>query len=204
MEFKAPYLPYDVLRQRVEAFLSEYHPDETIPVPIEEIVEFKFDMDIVPVPGLQDGYDTVAYITRDLSEIRVDEYVLAHREARYRFSLAHELGHRVLHSELIAQIDFHDIESWKNAVQHSIPEREYGYLEFHAHSFAGLVLVPSDPLRASFDRCMKLCRQNGIDFSQSPDAAKSIVEDFIAREFKVSSAVVHRRLEFDELWEEKS
>ena len=96
MAFKAPYLPYDTLRPRADAFLRQYHPDRTLPVPIELIVERDFGIEIVPMPGLQYGFDTVAFISRDLTEIRVDEDVFKSRPNRYRFSLAHELAHRLL------------------------------------------------------------------------------------------------------------
>lgn len=138
MELSAPFLQYDALGRKAEAFLQQYHPDRTLPVPIEVIVERDFGMDIVPMPGLQEAFDTVAFITRDLTEIRVDQYVLQWRPNRYRFSLAHELGHRILHADVFRELDFRNIESWKEVVM-SIPEREYGFLEFHANSFAGLV-----------------------------------------------------------------
>lgn len=79
MEIKAPYLPYDVLRERAEKFLGQYHPTREIPVPIEEIIEFQFQMDIVPEPGLREHFDVDSYITSDLEEIRVDEFVCRSR-----------------------------------------------------------------------------------------------------------------------------
>jgi hypothetical protein len=99
MAFKAPYFRYDDLRRRAEAFLAEHHPSSKIPVPIESIVEFRFGIDIVPMPGLS-SFDTVAYLTQDLAEIRVDEFVYRCRPSRFRFSLAHELAHHVLHSDI--------------------------------------------------------------------------------------------------------
>ena len=111
MHIKAPYLPYDELRARADRFLNQHHRERSIPVPIEEIVEFEFGMDIISLPGLQDSYETVAFITKDMSEICVDEHVMYHRENRYRFSLAHELAHRVLHQDIFAQIEFGDIAS---------------------------------------------------------------------------------------------
>lgn len=116
MSFKAPYLSKDKLRQRADKFLADHHPKGTIPVPIEFIIESDFAMDIVPVPGLQSGFDVVAFITNDMSEIRVDEHVYMNRLNRYRFSLAHELAHRVLHADLWSEVEFHDVESWKNAM----------------------------------------------------------------------------------------
>lgn len=167
---------------------------------IELIVEAKFGMDIVPVPGLQDRIEAVAYITRDLQEIRVDEFVYHHRVNRYRFSLAHELAHRLLHREQWQQMQFHDVASWKEAVSESIPDREYGLVEFHANFFAGLVLVPPPELRSRFEACVELAKQQGIDITDEASGAQEIVESYIAREFEVSTAVVQRRMVADVLW----
>ena len=46
------YLSYEDLKKRADSFLQTYHPKITIPIPIEEIIEFKFKKDIVPIPGL--------------------------------------------------------------------------------------------------------------------------------------------------------
>lgn len=198
--FKAPYYSKDDLRERAAAFLAEHNASGTIPVNIEYIVEAGFEMDIVPVPGLQDCIEAVAYITRDLQEIRVDDFVYQHRVNRYRFSLAHELAHRRLHQEQWQQMHFHDVASWKEAVSRSIPEREYGYVEFHANFFAGLVLVPPLSLQTSFDKCVELAKQHGIDIADETSGAQAIVESYIAKEFEVSAEVVHRRLEADGVW----
>lgn len=69
MSFRAPYLSKDELRQRAEQFLERYNPNGTIPVPIEFIIESDFAMDIVPVPGLQAGFDVVVFITKDMADI---------------------------------------------------------------------------------------------------------------------------------------
>jgi Zn-dependent peptidase ImmA (M78 family) len=199
--FKAPYFSKDELRRRAESFLSEYNPDGTIPVPIERIVESHFGIDIVPMPGLQTAFDVVAFITKDLKGIWVDEYVYLNRSARYRFSLAHELAHRLLHPDLWRQIEFHDIASWKAAIIDSIPERDYGYIEFHASSFAGLVLVPVPDLRKRFLQCVDRARQHGVEVADADTGARDIVESYIAEAFEVSPAVVHRRIEEDRLWE---
>jgi len=142
VSFRAPFFRYDDLRQRAEAFLARYHFERTIPVPIEQIVDVQLQMDIVPVPGLQNAYNTVAFISRDLQTICVDDFVYRARPNRYRFSLAHELGHRILHAKVFQDLAFDDIASWKEVVSDAIPEDQYRYLEFHAYAFAGLILVP--------------------------------------------------------------
>lgn len=204
MSFKAPYLSKDELRQRVERFVENHNPNCTTPVPIEFIIESDFAMDIVPIPGLQAGFDVVAFITKDMTEIRVDEYVYMNRLNRYRFSLAHELAHRILHPDLWKEIDFDDIESWKAVVEESIPEREYSFIEFHANFFAGLVLVPSPELREQFVECIELTKQHGLDASDEATGAKDVIESNIARHFEVSRDVIHRRIEADGLWDENT
>ncbi len=201
MGFKAPYLPYDQIRDRAKAFLREYHPDRSIPVPIDLIVERDFGMDIITIPGIQENYDTVAFISRDFTTIYVDEYVFRSRENRYRFSIAHELGHRLLHAESLKELEFHDTASWKQ-VQASIPEQEYGYLEFHANSFAGLVLVPGVELREAFLDAVGKARGAGVDLAHAGTGARESVESYIGRQFVVSQETVHRRMEFDRLWDE--
>ncbi|MFO7889264.1 MAG: hypothetical protein R6V04_02880 [bacterium] len=47
--FRAPYLPYDKIRAIAENFLEKFHPKGTIPVTIENIIEFKLNIDIVPL-----------------------------------------------------------------------------------------------------------------------------------------------------------
>ena len=125
MGFKAPFLQYDDLRVRAEDFLSQYHLQRTIPVPIEAIIELQFGMDIVPMPGLG-HFDVVAYVSQDMNEIRVDEFVQRERPARYRFCLAHELSHKLLHADVFRELRFEDISGWKNLVSNVIPEKEYG------------------------------------------------------------------------------
>ena len=92
-DMKAPYYSYEDLRRKADEFLAEYHPAKTIPVPIEEIVEFQFRMDIVPTPGFHQLLDTDGFVTSDLREIWVDQFVYDSRPGRYRFTLAHEIGH---------------------------------------------------------------------------------------------------------------
>lgn len=201
MGFKAPYISRDELVRRAEAFLRQHHPSRDLPVPIEKIVEFGFGIDIVPVPGLQSSFDVVAYITRDRKEIRVDQYVFESREKRYRFSLAHEMGHFVLHPELFEYLHFDNIAAWKKAITDSIPENEYRFLEWHANCFAGLVLVPQAELVAAFEAWRGKLARLGLNLEEQGDGVWDALEEYIGREFVASADVIHKRLEFDGLLE---
>lgn len=48
-----PRLNYEEIRKKANSFLEGHHPTKTIPIPIEEIAEFKLKLDIVPLPGLR-------------------------------------------------------------------------------------------------------------------------------------------------------
>ena len=63
------------LRGVAEKFLDERHPSGGLPVPIEDIVEFEFELNIVPMPGLLSQFDVDAYVTSDMTEIVVDRFI---------------------------------------------------------------------------------------------------------------------------------
>ena len=165
MAFKAPFFRYEDLRRCAEAFLLEHHPGREIPVPIERIVDIQFGIDIVPMPGLEISTRWPTCRTR-LTEIRVRRVVYNHRPNRYRFSLAHELGHRVLHADVYEQFQFSDVATFRHVMTNEIPLDQYRYLEWHANSFAGLILVPAAELRQAFFDYVEKGQAGGIDFDQ--------------------------------------
>ena len=67
------FIKDDEFRRRAHGFLEAYHPIGGIPVPIEEIIEFQFGIDIIPMPGFHYNYEVDAFISTDLTEIRVDQ-----------------------------------------------------------------------------------------------------------------------------------
>jgi Zn-dependent peptidase ImmA (M78 family) len=196
-----PYRTIEELSGIAAEFLEKHNANETIPVPIEQIVETGFGMDIVPMPGLQQNWDVEAFITRDLTEIRVDEYVFMNRLKRYRFSLAHELGHRVLHGEYWREMEFDDIASWKQA-QADISGKVYGGAEFQANTFAGCVLVPTQPLGQKIGEWVQLAGEKGVDVGDIATGAREFIEEKVALDFEVSHQVVSIRMERSGMWDE--
>ena len=95
-----PYLSDENLRQHADDFQKEFNLPKHLPVPIDRIAEFGFGIDIIPIPGIERAFDVVGFISRDLTEIRVDERVYKFQEARYRFTVAHELSHAILHRDV--------------------------------------------------------------------------------------------------------
>ena len=72
---KIPIHSYEDLRKKADEFLRTYNHSGTIPVPIEEIVEFEFNINIVPVLALQREFEVNGFTSSDLKNIYVDEYV---------------------------------------------------------------------------------------------------------------------------------
>ncbi len=62
-------LSYDDLRRTAASFLDAYHPVRSLPIPIEEIIDLRFKLDIIPTPGLLEHFDIDAQITSDLTTI---------------------------------------------------------------------------------------------------------------------------------------
>ena len=192
-------LSYEEIRREASRFLTTHHPKAFIPTPIEEIVEFDLELNIIPIHGLQKAFDVESFSSSDLKSISIDKSVIENFKNRYRFSLAHEVGHRVLHRRVFSRCNFGSISEWKNFIQ-DITEWEYGMLEYQAYCFAGLVLVPRDPLYEHFRRAKAKVNRAGISISKYPDESFNAIAHAVARAFEVSRAVVERRIKFDCLW----
>jgi len=93
MTFQAPYLTYRNVGHFVDDFLAKYHPSFQLPIPIEGIIEFDLDLDIVPIPNLYRNFSQSGFLSADLTKIFIDEYQYDNFVEKYRFTLAHEIGH---------------------------------------------------------------------------------------------------------------
>ncbi|MGR3310427.1 MAG: ImmA/IrrE family metallo-endopeptidase [Candidatus Brocadiales bacterium] len=94
-EIKAPYLTHEQIRTRAKLFLEKYHPEDSYPVPIEDIIEYQLKLDIIPIPGLRDYVEVEGFVSVVSGSISIDDYIYHKRPARCRFTLAHEIGHLI-------------------------------------------------------------------------------------------------------------
>lgn len=139
------YIDENRLREIAKEFLQENHRANTIPVPIEYIVEYNLHLHIVPVPSLMLDFSVDGFLTKDLTELRVDRGIYLRGGHRYRFTLAHESAHLYLHTRIINEMSFSNVSEWKQSLS-TIPEKLYSSLEWQANAMAGLVLVPESYL----------------------------------------------------------
>ena len=192
------YSTKDISR-KAEEFLKKYHSSLSVPVPVEEIIEFQFHIDIVPLHGLHRAFEIDGFTSNDLTTISVDAFVQESRPGRYRFTLAHEIGHIVLHREFFLQHTFRNIDEWKEFVQ-SISPRDYGIIEWQAYQFAGFILVPQRVLRIKYNDAIELARDKGVLRGKHIEpAARQYVANWLAKQFVVSSEVIERCLQRDKL-----
>lgn len=176
-----PVYSYEDLRRKVDEFLRQHHPSGNIPVPIEEIVEFDFGINIVPFLGLQREFEVEGFTSSDLKNIYVDEYVFTDRITRYRFTLAHEIGHVVLHHHLYDAHKFKSVHGWREFIN-SMTEEEHSWLEYQGYAFAGLVLVPGDSLAKSTAEWTKKIRDKGISMEKNWDFAWDLITEHVAKD----------------------
>ncbi len=160
-----PYLSPNKLQSAAHEFLATDHCESSIPVPIEEIIEFELGMDIVPVPGLHRARHIDGFITSDLSAIYVDDWLQTERGNRYRFTLAHEVAHDALDKPRFTDNQFTSISQCKEFVE-SLDDNVNSRLEFHANGFAGFALTPPSQLKRMFDELItEIPEERRSDFS---------------------------------------
>ena len=199
-DMTAPILSYEEINRRAEEFLEEHERGHSLPVDIEGIAEFDLGLNIFPFPHLQETFDIEGFISGDLSTIYVDEFIYYQRPARYRFTVAHEVGHYVFHSELMSAVHPKNIAEWRGFVL-GIDEDAYDWLEYQAYTFAAAVLMPRFELKQHFGREIEqlqpkidLVRSKGL----STDASKDYIINAIATKligvFDVSSDALIRRI----------
>lgn len=199
-EFKAPFLPPSEIARSANQFLNQYYPNRNPPIPIEEIVEFQLRLNIVPEPNFRNQTGIESALSNDLKTIYIDEYLtnpnlLNHR---YRFSLAHEVGHVFLHREVFKEFPCKSAYDWKKFMM-EVDGYQYGWLETHAYQFAGLILVPTDILA----RELKIIQVSYEKDGQAPNSENIIFEEYVMNrlkeKFQVSSTVIVKRIEKDGL-----
>jgi len=191
-----PYRSHEDIRAPAESVLKRHFGSVAIPVDIELLVEYHFNLDIVPIPDLKRRLGIDGFAMRD--RIAVDHSSWEHNTNRYRFTLAHELGHHVLHPEVLnATADSSTYEPGGGLSVSSAARRRY---EWQAHCFARNVLLPAGPLAEEVRTGTSALAADGgeLDLFNLDDCER--LARWIARRARVSQAVVMRRAIEDGHW----
>jgi hypothetical protein len=145
---KAPKYTRSEIWQKADEFRKENWGEE-IPVKILELIEFNLQMELRPISSMKKNCDTEAALL-DLNTIAVDSdsFLNPSFQNRLHFSVAHELGHTVLHLEIIKTTKFDAIQEWLDFYG-EIVESEYDMLELQANEFARRLLISKGPIYAA-------------------------------------------------------
>lgn len=193
--------PYtdDVIRRMADELLREYHPKNTIPVPIEEIVEVGFGMDIVPMNELKAKYDIDGYVSRGQT-IYVDGDVYRRRPTRLRFTIAHELAHLRLHPRVFrAAASYATIEQWIKFVE-NMPTGQLKAIEAQARIMAGYLLVPRDHFQREYETLATMLAERNFDIKNLNAAVFDRVLAKLGDIFQVSPSCIARQGAREGIW----
>lgn len=190
-------LTYDQIRDEAEKFRTSYIFNVDVPVEIELVIE-SLGIRIIPEPDLQKSCDMDGFITKDFKSIYVDEFLYTDERyyKRVRFTLAHELGHYILHRGAIEYQKFEDENDWIK-FRMNLDEKDLSWFEFQASEFAGRLLVPVDRLVEEFRKARHEILRNRSSWNSkqlSDDDLFSLSSMTICKAFDVSADVIERRL----------
>ena len=163
---------------------------------LRDILEFELDLEILPVQSLKSDVDIDALLMADFRTMLVDqdEYMDERFENRLRFSVAHEIGHLVLHRDVWEGIPIRSAEDWIAFIG-GLPEDQWRWLENHANEFAGRFLVPPDALRVEYACVAERVPDEVRQWDPTGDQTRQYLADAICGVFGVSSQVIEHRLQ---------
>ena len=188
----------DKIREEAEIFRKEHIFTSDLPVDIEHVIEATMGIIIIPVESLQKHCDMDGFISQDYKAIYVDEFLYTDDRyyKRVRFTIAHEIGHYVLHRSTIDNHKFRDVDDWIR-FRLNLNDETVGWFETQASEFAGRLLVPIDPLVEEFRAKRNIVLKKYASWDSKPvpdDDLFSMVAPMICGRFDVSSDVIERRL----------
>jgi hypothetical protein len=189
----ANYLGYDEIGERAYEFLETYHPSFDLPIPIEEIADVKMGLDIVSMPNLLEYYRIDGFLRSDCTGIYVDETTYERYYERCRFTIAHEVGHLVLHKEYYEEHRFNSVPEYIE-FEMSADRTVIGRLEVQGLLFAEQVLVPERRL----EPIVREVVARNVDVLSLISKSAALAVPYIAKEiskpFQVSAKVIECRI----------
>ena len=206
-------------------FLKKYCPEalETpMPLPLEDIAEFKMDLEIdyvnltpdasilgmmIFTDGVTDVYrkDTGEYITQEVNRGTIlIESDLNHIPGRERFTIAHEMIHWEIHQLRFAALSYNDKTTAKacrcpkeKVYRARTPEE---WLEWQADKLAAAILMPEEMFRLKAEEIKNKYQgkvgKKANDFAWrgfSPLIIKDFIIEDLAEAFQVSKQAAEIR-----------
>lgn len=195
---------------QVEQFRSEHRPHleaNQIPLDLLTFAELELRLDLIPYEGLRDHFSADAAILSDFSGFYIDQHlfdridILSHSQFnRLRFSLAHELGHLILHRSLFESEQITNRESLLEWLNDHAGEKYR--IEREANEFAGRLLVPIDILRPLFEQLATgYDTIHGVHGWQNKQELRQKTCELISPKFGLHPLGISARLDREGLWQ---
>lgn len=192
------FIQKEEIERIADGFLKRYHPEMSLPIPIEDIAELSLGLKIIPIPNLKNDFGVESYITSDFKQIVIDQYCYDKHENRCRFTYAHEIAHLVLHKDFYSTGLVNDIRTFMK-FQDSVTDIEIKRIEQQAYYFAGYILLPGKLFRKTFEESVALL--GGKNLLSIPDFV-GICQN-MATDFSVSEEVIGKQVKliFPEIYD---
>ena len=197
MKLNLPRLTYQQIGNIADQFLILNYPQLKLPIPIEQIAESKLNLKIYEEFNLKKDFDVESFLTSDLSTIFIDFDIYNKFENRARCSIAHEIGHLILHGKILSKLEINSTFKLGDFLN-NVDEDEYGWLEYQAYSFANQVLVPNKLLLTEIKRLV------GYVPNQAPLESILPLSEDLLEIFQVSGGLMLRRLQKEGIVESTS
>ena len=201
-DFEAPFLSRASINKEVEKFVNQFGDGWEYPLDVELLAE-DIGLRLKLLPDIEQRYKQLAMLSGDLKFIQIEESHFLNKRYvnRYRFSIAHELGHWYLHSNLFKKVEYKNTSEWADFLC-AIPDDEKGYLEIHANGFASELLVPTNLLIPKVREQTENIKAY-IELLPDADATDTIdyIAPRIAPEFGVSEQTMINRIKNEKIIE---
>lgn len=185
-----PFLDNGKIKEEADLFRKQIWGD-SIPVDIERIIDLKLQLFIVPIPNFLNECNIDALISSDFKSISVDknEYEDERLHGRLNFSLAHEIGHFILHKKIYGNFGIKNQSDYYKLYEF-LPQKQYAYLESQASKFANYFLVPREKLIE--ERAKQISKKGNPDWFKSVDTKtlNSYIAIPLSKTFRVSEEVI--------------
>jgi len=190
---KLPSYTVAQLERLAESLLRDSFGDHmAVPVDVEFLLESRDDVDFDFWPGLSANHQTVGAVFFDLDQQRflvvIDE-ALADDEPRrnfYRMTVAEELGHVVLHGDIIRRLE--SIDDFRLLHRHG----QWEEIERNAKRFAAAVLMPGSVLVQESNKVYgELVKHAGFG---NVEVIQKYLRNQLAKRFEVSPQSMGYRL----------
>lgn len=197
-----PVLGWKEIATRARTFAEEYRlAQRQFPLDIEEIVECDLGMEIRLCSGVLEEFGSPAQIAPGDSHpiLTVDADQYRQQTSFYRYSVAHEIGHYVLHREWLQKVWqlIDSVESWKQVIA-SRSEEDYKWIEGQAEEFASYLLAPESVFEPFLKEQIALLKK--IDASLQSEDVLPYLANPVGEFFGMSNSAAQARIRKSAQW----